>query len=89
MPKWNETIKAVRIEDGDFDTNRDNFASALERSKWFKESEEYGDLWQLWDEIKDAETVEHFDYCLAEIYDLADYDRIWITFDHQEKELAS
>lgn len=85
MPEWKETIIARCVDDESaFEANRDAFAAALAASQWFKDSEEYGDVWQAWDEIKDAETVERFDQCLAAIYDMADSDRIWITFVHAE-----
>jgi hypothetical protein len=84
-PLWDEQIHILRTEDMSFEEVRDNFAAALKRSRWFKretaKDEERGYLWQMWDEIKDAEDADHFDQVLDAIYDEADYARVWITFD--------
>ena len=82
-PVWDEKITAPRVEGAPYKQNRDAFVKALEGSEWFKRQEPGDELHQLWDEIKDAENVEHFDACLDGIYDLADDERIWVWFDHQ------
>jgi len=81
---WAYHLKVNMSADLSFKQRRNNFAAALKRSAWFKAvaEDEFSDLWQAWDEIKDAENVEHFDACLSEIYDMADYDRCWIEFMH-------
>lgn len=82
LPVWSRRVEGIRdvLTDDDlsFEDKRDRFAEMLEASAWFKDAEEYGELWQCWDEIKDAEEEDHFDYCLNEIYDLADDERVWI-----------
>jgi hypothetical protein len=83
-PVWDGKIVANRDESRDFEWNRDEFVKALEVSAWFKRQSEGDELRELWDEIKDAEDVDHFDFCLDAIYDLADEERIWITFNHIE-----
>ena len=56
-----------------FEEIRDQFAKALQESTWFKKfGEENGELWDIWDEIKDADDVDHWDLCLNALYDLAD-----------------
>ncbi|TIH33694.1 hypothetical protein D4765_14525 [Subtercola vilae] len=75
---------AVRDPAESFEVNRNAFAWALKASNWFraKGGEDYtNELWQLWDEIKDADDVDHFDAVLDALYDLADEDRCWIRFE--------
>ena len=79
-PIWDEKITARRIEGATFGKNRDLFVVALEGSAWFKRAGSGDEIYDLWDEIKDSRTVKHFDNVLGAIYDLADEDRIWITF---------
>jgi len=38
------------------------------------------ELFVLWEEIRDADDVKHFDQVLESIYDLADTDRCFIRF---------
>jgi hypothetical protein len=81
---WAHRLTVTRYTDGTFEQNRDEFAGALKCSSWFrastKEESEDSELWQMWDEIKDAETVDHFDSVLDDIYDLADLERCVISF---------
>ena len=79
-PVWDEKITARRIEGAAFGKNRDLFVAALEGSAWFKASVSGDEIYDVWDEIKDSKTVRHFDGVLEAIYDLADEERIWITF---------
>lgn len=80
-PVWDYKLTVAMPRDASFEENRDRFASALHASRWFKErGADYGDpLNGLWDEIKDAEDVQHFDSVLDAIYDEADIDRCWIS----------
>ena len=82
-PVWDRKLSAVRVDGAPFKVNRDAFAAALENSAWLKQSEDFGELWTLWDEIKDADDIEHFDSVLDAIYDLADEERVWLTFEHR------
>lgn len=63
---------------------RDRFARTIRGSAWFrastKDAGEDAELWALWDEIKDAETPEHYDAVLSMIYNLADLERCWIEW---------
>lgn len=81
-PTWVYHLRVPRYTD--FEESRDAFADALRRSTWFRVSTaqdgEYSELWRLWDEIKDTENVDTFDFILDEIYDLADIERCHIAF---------
>lgn len=81
-PIWRFHLTVSMPEHLPFEQKRQRFADALHASPWFK-AEGEGDsvLWDLWDEIKDAEDEEHFDLVMDAIYDLADYDRCWIQFE--------
>lgn len=78
---WKHKLFAHLTDEMSFEEKRDEFAESLKASSWFRAvAHSYDDeLWMLWDEIKDAEDVEHFDSVLDAIYDLADEDRCWIT----------
>lgn len=79
---WQYQLVASMPADQTFEERRDHFAQVLHESKWFKDvaADETAELSVLWDEIKDAQDVEHFDSVLALIYDQADTDRCRITF---------
>lgn len=84
-PAWKYTLNATRAADAPFEENRDRFARALRRSRWFTEATTDGqdvdtELFVLWEEIRDADDVKHFDQVLESIYDLADTDRCFIRF---------
>ena len=80
-PVWDETIHVAFFHDDtkSFKQKRNMFAAAVKRSRWFKGEDELSDLHQIVDEISDSDDVEHFDFCMNEIYDMADFDRVWIT----------
>ena len=78
---WDYRVEIPLTDDMSFKQKRNAFAKGLEDSRWFTAQgvDESSELWVLWDEIKDAEPVEHFDAVLDAIYDLADEDRCWLT----------
>lgn len=80
-PVWDETIRVTFFHDEtkSFEQKRNLFVAAMKRSRWFKREDELSELHQLVDEISDSEDVEHFDFCMNEIYDMADFERVWIT----------
>lgn len=80
-PVWDETIHVAFFHDEtlSFKRKRNMFVAAVKRSAWFKGEDELSELHQVVDEISDAEDADHFDFCINEIYDMADFDRIWIT----------
>lgn len=85
-PIWTYQVKLRVPKDGTFEERRDAIATGLRASSWFKvqalDIDDYNnELVQLWDELKDAETVEHFDIVWDGVYDLADEDRAWITIE--------
>lgn len=51
-------------------------AAAIERSAWGRDADE--ELHDLIEEFKDVIDVDHFNMIMDALYDLADYDRVWI-----------
>jgi hypothetical protein len=80
LPIWEGRFEPKIDRNLPFEQIREQFATALHNSKWFKEcGEEDGSLWWIWDEIKDADDMDHWALCLDALYDLADQDRIIVT----------
>ena len=80
-PVWDGKIKfggIFRDEALSFDELRDTVVRRLRASTWFKKHDEYDDLPQFVEELADTKDRASFDDALDAIYDLADYDRIWI-----------
>ncbi|NKY60426.1 hypothetical protein [Nocardia flavorosea] len=81
-PIWDETIDVSRVwndDDLSFEEKRDAIVAQFKRSRWFRDDDEFGRVREIVDEeIAYAEDVDEFDGWWDELYDLADYDRIWI-----------
>jgi transposase len=94
---WTYKLKIYVNDNWSFEKKRDTIAEALKNSSWFKVSSEEGqrfspedsEIYQLWDEMKDADNEDHFDLCWDAVYDLADYERcaisLQIDYDDEEK----
>ena len=95
-PQWEYTVRGVKDaleafdEHGDFIRSRDEVVAAIKRSSWYRQSDEFGELWDVVDEMSDAgrpdidweagyDEQRHFNHCLERIYDLADWDRAWLA----------
>ena len=80
-PVWESRVNIGGIlhnEDLTFEAKRDRFVAAIKGSKWFSENASE-DLAETIEEMEDTDTVEYFDQVLSVVYDLADYDRIWLN----------
>ena len=83
-PVWAFTVRFAPIfhdESLTFEERRDQLVGILRRSKWFKSHEiQCGThLGEIAEGLADAEDVEEFDGWWDEMYDEADYDRVWIV----------
>jgi hypothetical protein len=82
LPPWEKTKVRLKDfwneEDMPFKEKRDRFVQRVKASGWLEKSEQAEELECLLGEIGDTETVDDFDWVLGLIYDIADYDRIWI-----------
>ncbi len=75
---------------GDFLRSRDEVVAAIKASAWYRQAGEFDDLWEVVDEMSDVgspdidwdddyDEEQHFNACMDRIYDLADWDRAWIS----------
>lgn len=72
---------------------RDEVVAVIKASRWYRNADEYSDLHEAVDELADVANVEifsptedpgydperHFNSTLDAIYDMADYDRVWLA----------
>ena len=81
-PIWSETIDLSAFwgdNSLDFETKRDMICDAFRRSRWYRNSVHTEDsIIEIVDHLADAEDWDDFNGWWDEMYDLADYARIWI-----------
>lgn len=81
LPVWDRKIRlgdVFRNEDMSFEERRDAIAARLRASAWLTDPDRRMGLDEAVDGLAGAEDVDEFDGWWDEIYDLADYDRVWI-----------
>ena len=86
---WRYTIRGVGVAIHDdaltFEQKRAAIAGAIARATDFPSDPSVDlnnremELWELWDELKDADDAHHLDLCLTVLYDWADENRVWIA----------
>lgn len=95
LPSWAYTVRGFKAALESFDEDnfievRDKVVALIKTSRWYKEADEYGELWQVIDELTDVghpdidwdsdyDYERHFNDCLGQVYDLADWDRAWLA----------
>lgn len=78
-PSWEQTVSLSHINpDLPFEELRDALVAALRATRWVKEADQFGRLVEAVDGLAAAEDREEFNGWMDEIYDCADYDRVWI-----------
>lgn len=82
-PIWSETIDLSAFwgdNSLDFETKRDMICGAFRRSRWHKNADPdaFDGIIEIVDHLADAEDWDDFNGWWDEMYDLADYARIWI-----------
>lgn len=80
-PMWERKISVADVFHNDamtFTEIRDAVVRKLRASAWFKSKDEHDDLPMYVDELSEAKTTGEFDSAWDDIYDEADYDRVWI-----------
>lgn len=86
LPVWAETINVGDVfhnEELTFEERRFAIVARIQASKWYKrENKECGELVYVLDDLASAEDEDEFDSAWDEIYDLADYARVWIHTSH-------
>ena len=81
LPVWNRKIKLGDVfhnEDMTFEQRRDSIVSRVRASCWLIGRDEFDDLVLLVEDLATAEDAREFDEMWDAIYDIADYDRVWI-----------
>lgn len=83
-PAWARTIDLSRVfhdETLSFEERRDALVRRLKASRWFREADqaEFDGVYDIvTDHLAYAEDSEEWDDWWDELYDLADFDRVWI-----------
>lgn len=85
QPIWDRKINLSGVFHNDtmtFTERRDAIVRILRASAWMKqraEQDAFGGLAEILDNLAEAEDTEEFDGWWDELYDEADYDRVWIA----------
>ncbi|WP_306365372.1 hypothetical protein [Nocardia sp. CC227C] len=82
-PIWEETIDVSDVfhhGDMSFEEIRDAVVAKVKASRWYaRDGRDYGDpLNEVVEGLSEADDTRCFDYHLNELYDLADFARVWI-----------
>jgi hypothetical protein len=76
---WELTIDVSDVfHDDVFLVARDGVVQKIRESGWLSWYEEYDELPQLVEELSETENGDEFDCVWDNIYDIADFDRVWI-----------
>lgn len=81
-PSWEHRINLSGVFHNDamsFEEKRDAIVRALRNSTWLKGKDEFDSAVEAVDGLAGAEDTEEFDGWWDELYDYADFDRVWIT----------
>lgn len=82
MANWNLTVDLKNVwSKENFGSPKEHIAAivkVLENSNWLAMTSDKEELSYLFSELKDAETYSDFDHWWDRVYDLADYDRVWL-----------
>lgn len=82
LPIWDRKINLADVfhnEAVTFEQKRDAIVRRIRASAWFKQYDECDNLPQYVEELADTENGSEFDGPWSCIYDIADYDRVWIA----------
>src|ERR1700748_2911454 len=80
-PVWDRRIdvsSVFRNEELAYEERRDAIVKIIRDSPWFKQYDEGDELPQLVEELAEA-AEDEFRFPWDAIYDIADYDRVWIA----------
>lgn len=82
LPIWDKKIDVsavFRNEDLSFAERRDAIVERIRKSGWLDGRDEFDELVELVnDHLAFAEDVKEFDDLWDSLYDIADFDRVWI-----------
>ncbi|WP_043598935.1 hypothetical protein [Nocardia otitidiscaviarum] len=83
-PIWDETIDVSDVfhnEDMSFEEIRDVVVAKIKASRWYRKADphDFNGVREITDDhLAHADDVDEFDGWWDELYDLADYARVWI-----------
>ena len=81
-PVWAHTIRLGHLFHDDeltFEQKRDGLIRLVKASSWFKSQGAASELHEAIEELADTENGDDFDVVMSAVYDMADYDRVWIN----------
>lgn len=80
-PIWDRKIRLGDVFHNDaltFEQKRDTIVTRIRNSGWLKGRDEFDELVLAVEELAESDNVNWFDSVWSLIYDIADYDRVWI-----------
>ena len=81
-PSWEHVLKLADVFHNDhltFEQKRDAIVKRIRASAWYKGYDETGDMSEVVEDLAAAGDTGEFDAAWSELYDIADYDRVWIA----------
>lgn len=81
-PIWDRKIRLADVFHNDaltFEQQRDAIVKRIRSSGWLDGKDEFDDLVMAVEELAETDDVKRFDSVWSQIYDHADYDRVWIA----------
>jgi len=80
-PRWSEKVNVADVfhdDDLGLAEKRDAIAARIKATRWYRSQDEFSPLHEAVLGLSDAEDEDEFNGWCDEIYDLADWDRVWI-----------
>lgn len=85
LPTWDQTVDVSSVwgtyggetEEG-LEEFRDRVVAVLRDTRWYREHGPTSELHAVVEELSDVDSVDYFNRVWEVVYDLADYDRVWI-----------
>jgi hypothetical protein len=81
-PSWQYTLRLSGLyhaESLTHEERRDAIVRRIRKSPWFRANEEFSDLHEAVEELSETTDLAEFNAVFDTLYDLADYDRVWIV----------
>ena len=81
-PIWTYTLNFSDVFHNDnleFEEKLERIVNIIKRSRWYLNQDGYSELHYLIDDLADSVDEDEFNEYWDNLYDLADYDRVWIN----------
>ena len=79
--RWLETVRlgdVWRNESMTFEQRRDEIVRRVKASNWYRSTDSSVELPDVVDDLAHATDASRFDFAWRYLYDIADWDRVWI-----------